>query len=237
MKEKFPFVVRGPTDKLRKVEADTYPHALDKVLALNPDHFITTTFARNVAGIKIQPLPVPVQVERKKNQIFKLIINTMDLQTARAEAAKQSKETKKKLFINIDGEGECIIESVPSKQADLVQAAFVNGKEVPLEVEIAATTATNAKLAKKNKSINNKTPKEATIKMAKTAKKSAKKSAKPAKKVAAKKIENEFHKDAIAKATTLRLSQTQWNNLYKKVETEGSIQHMCVQALIKTYGI
>lgn len=239
-KEIFPFVVRGPTDKLRKVEAIDYPNALNKVLALNQDKFVTTTFARNTAGIKIQPRPVAVKVAKPKNQIFKLIINTMDLQTARKEAAEQSKVSKKKLYVNIDGEGECIIESVPSKKTDQVMAAFINGKEVSLESEEPATAATNAKLyaaSVKNKSQNKTTPKEATTKMAKKpAKKVAAKKSAPAKK-AEKKIENEFHKDAIPKATTLKLSQAEWNNLYKKTETEGSIQAMCVKALKKVYGI
>ena len=152
-KDIFPFVVRGPTDRLARIEADNYSHALDKVLATNPDKFVTTQFAQRTTGA-IAKRPVVLPIVKTQNKRFILITQTMDLQTARKQAATESKAQKKKLYINVDGEGECILSSVADKNPDNVMAAFVNGNEVALDdmkQEQAKTTKVNAALMKSSK--------------------------------------------------------------------------------------
>jgi len=164
----YPFVVNR--NKVVKIDANTYDNALNKILAKHPVQIVQTKFARNLAGYKrLKPAQMLTlaQQHTKVYKPFRLIINTMDLITAKVEAAKASRDKRKKMYINVDDEGECIISSIPAKNTDMIQAVFVNGSEVKLEEHL------------------NENEQKTTNKMETTVK-TAKKTA-PAKKVAAKK--------------------------------------------------
>jgi len=227
-KEIFPFVVRGLTDKLKRVEADSYPNALNKVLAQNPDRFVTTQFAQRTAGLGLTTSRAAVlPVVRTPNKRYIKFLETMDLQSARKQAAADSKAQKKKLFINVDDEGECVLSSVADKNPDNVMAAFVNGSEVALDEpkqEQAKTTKVNAALSKAlkktlgkvatatvekvNKLSTNKS--ESTNEM-----KSTKKSV-PAKKAAKKVAKKASGEKTVPRGNNMFLTEAQW----KKVDAK-----------------
>ena len=139
---KFPFVINRKSKTLKakriKVTADSYNLALDKVLAKHQGKWVCTTFARNLIPknsnmIISKASPISFYPKSIILKPYKLILNTMDLITAKVEAAKQSRLKGKRLFINADEEGECIISSLPAKEADNLMAIFIAGNEQPLK--------------------------------------------------------------------------------------------------------
>jgi len=227
-KEIFPFVVRGPTDKLKRVEADSYPNALNKVLAQNPDRFVTTQFAQRTTGTIVKR-PVVLPIVKLRNKRYIKFLQTMDLQSARKQAAADSKAQKKKLYINVDpDDGECSLSSVADKNPDNVMAAFVNGSEVALDEpkqEQAKTTKVNAVLHKSSKKslgvvaeatvkkvnqLSNKSESKTTMATKKVAPK------KTAAKVAAKKVVKSNGEKTIPRGNNMFLTEAQW----KKVDAK-----------------
>jgi hypothetical protein len=214
----YPFVVSRR--KVVKVTADSYDNALNKVLMKNPVKIITTTFAQNLAGRKHLPTtPEELKIEHLKYKPIKLILNTMDLISAKVEAANVSKKERKRIYIYIDGEGECLLTSIQPKNKDLVQAVFVNGAEIKLEDIEQQTISTMSTKVKK-------APVKKTAKKVTAAKKSpAKKILKPAKST----------EEKIPRGNNMFLTQAEWNKV-DKVRGEESFSAWCrglVQAKIK----
>lgn len=225
---KYPFVIdRKNSGKAKNVEANTYDNALNKVLAKHQGKRVTTTFAKRVDDFnngRIRGDPSPLVSPEQKIIVKPItkILNTMDLMSARVEAAAMSRREHKKIYINTDNEGECICSSIASKNPDNVQAAYVNGSEVKLGEEVAYTEIEieETKTSKPKKS----TKMETTV-TKKTAKKVAKKSA-PAKKVVAKKVVTPKSKEEkIPRGNNMFLTEAEWKKvdaLLKKEETTFS---------------
>lgn len=165
----------------------------------------------------------------------------MDLISARVEAAKLSRVKGITQYI-IEKDDEFTLSTSSSSDPTKLYGVFVNGGEdkgllkqltsetTPNKVDkiVRSVPAQSAK-AKKLIEGENKTT------MAKTAKKT--KSAKKAtKKVAAKKEEKLWHEGLIAKATTLRFSEAQWEKLHKLASEHGGIQKMSYDALREKYN-
>jgi hypothetical protein len=108
----------------------------------------------------------------------------MDLISAKVEAAKASRDKRKKMYINVDDEGECIISSIPAKDTDKIQAVFVNGSQVPLEDHLTNINETKQETKMETKTAKKSAPAKKTA--AKKVEPAKKATAKPAKKVAAK---------------------------------------------------
>jgi len=155
----------------------------------------------------------------------------MDLITAKVDAAKQSREQKKRVYIIVDGEGECTLATTPKDGAITV---YANGSEVALESDIKESTT--QPIVKKSKT-------QKTTAMETTAKKAAKKVAKKeVKKAAAKKVapKKEAPKkearpsNLIGKATTLFLTAGQWKTLESK---DGNLRTLATEAVIKHHKL
>lgn len=106
---KYPFTIRGPAKTAIRhrllVEADSYPNALERVLALNPNKFVTIKFAKQ-----------------------------MDYLSAMKEVVKQSRKDKKTTYyVLIDDEGECSIST--EYHPTNTKAAYKNGSEIALPVD------------------------------------------------------------------------------------------------------
>lgn len=190
----YPFrVKKSSRTVVAKINADCYSNALNKVLSLHPGERVKTRFALNIDGYQY-PIKVdgtsPIIIKTKP---YKLILNTMDLISAKVEAAKESRAQRKKMYIIVDEEEEAIISSLPAKKkGNVTLTAFVNGSEVPLDdfgaVPESEPLETKNKLkTKKSKTMSTEvlTP----VKKVKAAKKADKKivavkksAAKPAKK-------------------------------------------------------
>lgn len=136
----------------------------------------------------------------------------MDLISAKVEAAKQSRIQKKKMYINVDSEGECTVSGKPVEAITV----FSNGSEVALDSDIKVSTA----------EVKTKNKKQTIMATPKTA---AKKAA-PAKKVA---VKEERPANQIGKATTLFLTKTQWEKFAEK----GNIRDNVQKAVIKQFGL
>lgn len=168
---KYPFVIdRKNSGKAKNVEANTYDNALNKVLAKHQGKRVTTTFAKRVDDFnngRIRGDPPPLVSPEQKIIVKPIIkyLNTMDLISARVEAAAMSRQQRKKIYINTDDEGECVCSSIASKNPDNVQAAFVNGSEVKLgeevaydEIEIEETKTSKPKKSTKMEKVAKKKP-------------------------------------------------------------------------------
>lgn len=175
----------------------------------------------------------------------------MDLISAKVEAAKKSRETRKPQYIFVvpsgEDEGECLV--TDSYKKGVIQC-FKNGSEVALEPEQskeseAAETKPKGKSSKVDKVTKEAKP-EASVKegakqntktMATTAatKKPAKKAAK---KSPAKTEKKAAYPNALPKATTILLSERQWAALEKELEKNGaSIREAATEALIKGFKL
>lgn len=216
---KYPFVIdRRSKGKLAKVEAINYEQALNKVLALNPGKRVSTKFAIAVAGKRKEVVALPPIVTTIKPQSFNPYLNSnkMDLVTARVDAAKESRSKKKKIYINVDGEGECVLSSIAAKNKDQIMAAYVNGSEVPLtdESEIEQVEEKVEKPKTKIK-METKTTKKITAKKKSTP---AKKSAAPAKKKAVEKASTE---EKIPRGNNMFLTAPEWKKVDALIAKEG----------------
>lgn len=131
---RYPFVIKN---KSVTVEAKTYDNALNRVLYRNPNKFITTTFAKNVA----------------KHQ------KTMDLINSQKEAKKLSRENKGVLFHVILENDEFLVKKFDEvKPKDDVYSTWRDGaKHEDLKEE---ETITNNKMETKTKSPVKKAPKK-----------------------------------------------------------------------------
>lgn len=224
----YSFLVRGLSSNSRvqrvKETGSNFKEALDKLVARFPDKFINFKFARN-----------------------------MDLITARKEALDKSAKTKGTAFyIKVTDDGECEVSSTPTH---LDVAAFKNGGEIALESDVADAPKNEPKSPKKGKKklTAEEAAKRPNLRSKRTGKKlseednkvdvkqkpsktMAKKKA--TKKVAAKKVAAPVNKNEIAKPTTLRLTKSQWDNLFKVREKEGkSIQILASEALVKQFKL
>jgi len=147
----------------------------------------------------------------------------MDLITAKVEAAKLSRTEKKKMYINVDADGECTVADKPKEPI----TAYANGSEVALESNLEVSTA-EPKM-KKSKQSNKKVMAEVATKKAPAKKAAAKKEA--PKKVAAK---VERPSNLVGKATTLFLTPAQWKAFEAK---EGGIRDNVAKAVIKQFAL
>lgn len=216
----YPFVVSRR--KVVKIDADNYANALNKVLMKNPVKIITTTFAQNLAGRKNLPVTIPaLKAIHNKYKPLKIILTTMDLISAKVEAASTSKKERKRIFIYVDSEGECLLTSVMPKNKDLIQAVFINGSETKLEnLEEQTITTMETKTKKVAKPAAKRVAKKTVTK-----KSPAKKILKPAKST----------EEKIARGNNMFLTQAEWNKV-DKVRGDESFSAWCrglVQAKIK----
>ncbi len=101
--KRYPFVInrKQPRATVQVTEASNYNVALNKVLELHPGKRVSTKFAKNVERFH-NALPSLMEtvidadkIKPFKYKPFKQILNTMDLITARVEAAAQSLKEKK----------------------------------------------------------------------------------------------------------------------------------------------
>jgi hypothetical protein len=142
-----------------------------------------------------------------------------DLMTAKADAAARSLESKKLIFIDIDGEGEC---SIADKQSATSLHAFQNGNEVPVPVFTEVSKKDKPAKVKVTKAPT-KTKSKKKV-MAKAATKKA-----PAKKAAAKPATG-----LVGRATTILLSKAEWAKVDKAVDDgKGSIRELASKGILK----
>lgn len=162
---RYPFIVAR--NKMVIVEADRVSNAIDRVLALHPNKFVSTKYARNVQ---------------------KHLTNTyMDLISAQVEAAKLSKTKRKELVYIVLVEDEFKVTTEVDIDKDDIYSTWRAGVKIE---EPHADKQAEAKEAKASKQTKNETTEQMETKT-KTAKKSAKKAAKKvAKKSAVKKVSN-----------------------------------------------
>lgn len=158
----------------------------------------------------------------------------MDLIEARVEAATKSRKGGKPVYV-VCHKDEFKLEVVEPKNKDDIYGLFVNGsedKEYLKNISAAEPTANKAKVDAPTLS---KGATNGKVMATEAAKKPAKKAAK---KVAKKEASADlWHKGLTAKATTLRFSKSQWDQLYKKAEENGGIQKMAHDALIAKFGL
>lgn len=110
---KYPFQVRAPVRgavrRRVRIEAPNFRNALERVLALNPNKFITIKFSK-----------------------------PMDYMSTMKEVVKQSrKDRKTTYYVLVDGEGECSIST--EFHPEYTKAAYKNGNEIALPVDAKET--------------------------------------------------------------------------------------------------
>lgn len=204
----YPFVIKTRVrGKLRKVMAESFEQALNKILSVNPGHRVSTKFARSVDGLPYHHKEHAQKSERHKIQPFIQIINTMDLIEARVKAAATSLKEKKKIYIVVDKEGECLLKSIPDKNPELNMAAFVNGSEVKVTSEEIETSA-EAEVTKISQ-VKKKTPLTKT----KVQPKKKTKMAKTATKTPAKNLVKKSSEERIARGNNMHLTATEWKKV------------------------
>lgn len=159
----------------------------------------------------------------------------MDLISAKVEAAKRSREEKKKIYITVDTDGECDLSNLPLKG---VYTCYSNGSEIALEHDAEVATVAPrpnkkklpAQSEKALKLISKQNTKETIMATTKPAKKAAKK-------VATKK-EPKVKDTRVGKATTLLLSAEQWKKVDALITKDGgSIREMVAEALITKFKL
>lgn len=236
----YPFIINRKAKSLRakrvKVEANSYEEALNKVLAVNPGKWVTTTYARNLIVVDfsiaekaaLQSKTTIPKIGRIYCKPFKHITNTMDLITAKVDAAALSRKKGKKLYINVDSEGECIIESLPAKKQEDIMAVFIAGNEVKLEDHVTMVvdevkTSASQPATKKTKEVvkKEKTKKVKTMATVKTAvKKTAKKVAKKVTKKTAP-AKKDTREIKIPRGNNMFLTEAQWKKVDALLAKEG----------------
>jgi len=182
MLNSYPFLIRGPTNgrvKRVNITASSLTMAINKVLALFPNKFVNIKHARK-----------------------------MDLISAKVEAAKVSKASKKRTYVFVDAKtGECDISHSPLKET---LHCYLNGSEIALDttIEPAKKDLQNQKNMSKKESA--KPAKKANTPVKKDAPKAAPKKETPAPKV---KETAPAHEGLIGKATTLFFNEAQWKKI------------------------
>ena len=183
----YPFLIRGPTNgRVRRVNitASSLTQAVNKVLALYPNKFVNIKHARR-----------------------------MDLISAKQEAAKVSKSSKRKTYVFVDGKtGECDISHAPLKETI---HCYLNGSEIAVESKVSGPAKKEVE-TKNEKTMSKKESAKPAKKAIAPAPKVAPKKETPAPKKEAPKAVKETapaHEGLIGKATTLFFNEAQWKKI------------------------